>query len=355
MDLRIVGSQARLNFSDCTRISSKTEVWQPLVEYGFPNYAVSSCGRVVNIRLGRLLQGYLLPQGYIRVQLPHKGDTKSICVHTLVALAFLGPALGRTVDHINRDRTDNRVENLRWATPSEQAFNTTRSARNSSQEIYQFDQEGNFVASWQGLADAADAVGLTKQSISRACNCCTLARGYYWQYMVEELEDEEWAPVPDAKDTYVSTLGRVILPSLKLTFGSPTDDGYRTVSVTLDGQKRKCRVHRLIALTFLGPNNLLVNHKNGIKHDNRLANLEYVTPKQNTLHAMKIGTWQFRGSHQRVGQYNLEGKLIQIYENVTIASQNLDINYSSIAKVARGYRQTAGGYKWKYLDVIKWD
>jgi hypothetical protein len=70
--------------------------------------------------------------------------------------------------------------------------------------------------------------------------------------------------------------------------------GYNTVSL---GAGNVFLVHRLVMLTWVGPSDLQVNHKNGIKDDNRLENLEYVTHKQNIQHAHKTGLANFRGEN----------------------------------------------------------
>lgn len=50
-------------------------------------------------------------------------------------------------------------------------------------------------------------------------------------------------------------------------------------------------VHRIVIAAFIGPapDGLVVNHKNGVKTDNRVSNLEYVTPEENAWHAWRIG------------------------------------------------------------------
>lgn len=65
-------------------------------------------------------------------------------------------------------------------------------------------------------------------------------------------------------------------------------DGYKTRTLCKDAKKYKISEHRLVALTFLpNPNNLLqVNHKNGIKTDNRVENLEWCTDSENKRHAL---------------------------------------------------------------------
>lgn len=74
---------------------------------------------------------------------------------------------------------------------------------------------------------------------------------------------------------------------------------YRAVLLAKDGVKVRRTVHRLIALTWIGPepNGMQVNHKNGNTTDNSVGNLEYVTPKENMDHAVRLGLMN------GVGQY----------------------------------------------------
>jgi hypothetical protein len=62
-------------------------------------------------------------------------------------------------------------------------------------------------------------------------------------------------------------------------------DGYKLCKI--DG--KMYRVHRLIASAYYGDSKLFVNHKNGVKDDNRPENLEWVTPSDNNKHAIRTG------------------------------------------------------------------
>lgn len=82
-----------------------------------------------------------------------------------------------------------------------------------------------------------------------------------------------------------------IIPGKQLK-GSLDKDGYLYVTLTIDGIEKNERIHRLILECFVGSSDLVVDHLNGDKQDNRLQNLEYVTSKENTrrYHTNKKGS-----------------------------------------------------------------
>ena len=102
---------------------------------GYPNYTISSTGVVTNIRFNRILEGYVNNCGYRIVTLCNTTGIKDFRVHRLVALAFIEPINGKDeVDHINRDKSDNCLENLRWADRFDQMINRDVCKHNNLQQ-----------------------------------------------------------------------------------------------------------------------------------------------------------------------------------------------------------------------------
>lgn len=113
--------------------------------------------------------------------------------------------------------------------------------------------------------------------------------------------EEIWKPIPGYPGYEVSDLGRVRSfrgkqpnPKGRILKQANNKDGYPQVGLyTNKHDQYQRRVHRLMLLAFFGPaEHLVCNHINGIKTDNRLSNLEYVTPEYNSTLAAKAGLYR---------------------------------------------------------------
>ena len=122
--------------------------------------------------------------------------------------------------------------------------------------------------------------------------------------------------------------------------------GYERVML-YKNQKKYCKqVHRLVAENFIpNPNNLpQVNHIDGNKLNNNVNNLEWVSSSENIKHAYDK---KLRNDKYKVGQYDKNGLLLNIYESELEALKKTKIRH--INEATRGIRKTAGGYIWKRL------
>ena len=131
--------------------------------------------------------------GYMMVTLYKDGAGYDFLVHRLVALAFIpNPDNLPLINHKNKDRSDNRVENLEWCTPE---YNSNYADRNEClsrslksvlkrRKIAQIDDDGNIVKIWQSVKDAVEG-GFSEDSLYyclREKNAKCRHKGFRWRY-----------------------------------------------------------------------------------------------------------------------------------------------------------------------------
>lgn len=123
----------------------------------------------------------------------------------------------------------------------------------------------------------------------------------------EKISAEKWRKIPGIDGDYsASSLGRLRNNKLdRIVTGHQNLKGYIRVTIRANGKQRQLAAHRLVLSAFFGQSNLHCNHKNGIKNDNRLENLEYVTQGQNNHHALANGLRsQPKGEHHWKAKLN---------------------------------------------------
>jgi hypothetical protein len=179
-------------------LSLPGEEWRPC--FGWEaQYAVSNLGRVRRVtsgkatRAGRLLKpSPIASGGYLAVTLPKPGSCEKIamrvCVHRLVAEAFLGPRpAGMEINHKHQDRTDNRPENLEYVTREE---NLRHALRNHRKGVYR--GLNGFIPTAVLLErDAVAILNRLRQGDSR----CDLAREFgISPVAIDHLQSDKWMP-----------------------------------------------------------------------------------------------------------------------------------------------------------------
>lgn len=107
--------------------------------------------------------------------------------------------------------------------------------------------------------------------------------------------------------------------------------GYRYVTIQVNRERKNHYVHRLVADAFIpNPDNKPeVNHKNGIKTDNRVENLEWCTRLENVRHSSKLGLCRKRGSKVNAMKV-IHVKSGVVYDCIKDAAEDLSINYGTL-------------------------
>lgn len=186
-------------------MNNESEIWKPVVGYeGL--YEVSNLGRIKSLSRLTSCHGYFTKSwpekilhptiqnnGYMSLPLYKHGVMKRYSVHRLVAMAFIeNPNDYSCVDHIDTDKTNNRVDNLRWcnhksnsnnpktiesmkrffANLSQEQISSLRTAASKakSKTVYVYDENiTKLINSYYNVGAAHEQLGLSKTTIQRYC------------------------------------------------------------------------------------------------------------------------------------------------------------------------------------------
>lgn len=164
-------------------------VWKDIK--GYENlYRVSSLGEIKSVlRTGKVLKPFVDKDGYLRVHLYKDGSSKFMFVHRIVAEAFLNNEQNKPcVDHIDGNKINNNISNLRFCTYSENC-NNPNTLRKLCKKVVQLDKNNNIINIFNSTRDAERHTGILHNSIACCCNSKrqNTAGGYCWKYE-NELE-----------------------------------------------------------------------------------------------------------------------------------------------------------------------
>ncbi len=149
-------------------------------------------------------------------------------------------------------------------------------------------------------------------------------------------------------------------------FLRPTRDryGYLHFVISIEGKRMTCKAHRLVAEAFIDnpENKPTVNHKNGIRDDNRVSNLEWATAKEqandpitrkHNLEAAAKTDYYAMGSLANFGRKKTavykNGELLGVYDSLKKAATAHHANYTKASECANGNRNMAGGVQFCYV------
>jgi len=343
------------------------EEWREIKD--FENYSVSDFGNIKNNITNKVLKN-TLKGGYYNITLTNNKNKKPFKVHRLVALAFIdNPENKPDVNHKDKNKQNNNLTNIEWMTRKENNIHRCEGVKvtsNKNKEVLRIRPDTNEViekytsielaGTWaynngytKTIHNGRNAIGNCVNGLSK------MAYKFKWEYENKnnDLENEIWKEVilenidMEDKKYFVSNLGRfknsmgIIMDNYKVN-----ENGYIRVYI----YNKTHALHRLIATAFIeNPENKeQVNHIDGVKLNNSVQNLEWVSNKENQIHKFQIGLGN--NYKRKIVQYDLEMNKIKEFESIVGAAKELNIGKSNIIGVLRDKRKTAGGFIWKYLE-----
>jgi hypothetical protein len=329
-------------------------IWKVIEE--FPNYQISDTGIVKNRTMGNWIKIHLNKQYYsISLYDYSNKRTKHLKIHRLIAIHFIpNPNNYDIVDHIDGNKLNNEISNLRWCTQSTNVENWHLNRTNYN-KINQYDLKNNLLKTWDSVADIVKELKFNKNSIYGCCSGFTKThKKFIWKYENQDRKQQiksnsninlsDYVSIGRINDDnfpnyYISKDGTKIINKKKLkeiTFFIK-DNTYKRVFLYNDKKvKKPLYVHKIIDIVLTDDN---INKQNNI-----IEYLEVVPKKEKIIKA--------RG--KIVHQIDIKtNKIINTFNSTKEASLAINgTSKSNIGGVCRGKGDTAYGFKWQYAVAI---
>lgn len=161
--------------------------------------------------------------------------------------------------------------------------------------------------------------------------------------------EEIWKDIAGYKDYKISNEGKVksLKGVAKILKGGIDLSGYHIVTLLNNKIQSTKTIHRLVAIAFIpnAENKRTVNHKNGIKTDNRVENLEWNTYSENMNHSFKNGLRKIGGSHPNARKM-IDISNGKIFDTLKDAAKYCNTSPSRLVSMLKGYYSNSTNIKY---------
>jgi RNA recognition motif-containing protein len=131
-------------------------------------------------------------------------------------------------------------------------------------------------------------------------------------------------------------------------------NGYEVVDLYKNGKGKMMKVHRLVSIAFIDnpEQKNQVNHKNGIKSDNFVNNLEWSTNQENLIHAFKIGLKKPTINNEKPVLMFLKttNEFVSSFDSIAKASKTINCLRGDITSVLKNRQKSVRGYYFQYKN-----
>lgn len=266
------------------------------------NYLIDDNGEIYNQKTKKQLKKSIKSQ-YYSVKLTISGKKKDYLIHRLVAETFLiNPKHLPQVHHKDNNSLNNKVSNLEWVSVAEN-MSHKKDIKKERQKQYPITEDIKNSPDWAQFEGTS----------------------YYF--------------CKDGRGANLKT-GKYLNPTCHT-------NGYLRFGLFINGERKWFSAHKLIYQVFhpdqIIPDDMQINHIDGNKYNNALANLECISRQDNMLHSYYV----LKQNTIQVKQYDIKNNFIKSYLSLSQAAEETGFLVSGISMAINGKMKTYKGFIWK--------